>query len=164
MDQLTPSQTGAVAEAEIAAAVIRLKLLVLRPLSEGGRYDLLIDTGEHLLRVQCKWASRQGEVLSARRATCRHTPAGYRRSTYSAREVDAIAVYSPHTDCCYLIPIDEVEGRTGLSLRLSPTANNQARRIHWATDYELVASLRRNWSVSELPDAAKLRPSSRPLG
>ncbi len=135
------------AEAEIAAAVIRLNLVVLRPLSEGGRYDLVIDTGEQLLRIQCKWASRQGEVLTARCATCRHTPAGYRRSTYSPREVDAIAAYSPDTDTCYLIPIDEVEGRSTVSLRLGPTANNQARRVHWAADYELVTSLRSYWSV-----------------
>jgi hypothetical protein len=52
--ELTRSQKGAAAEAEIAAAAIRLRLQVLRPLGEGWRYDLVIDIGDKLLRVQCK--------------------------------------------------------------------------------------------------------------
>lgn len=45
MTELTPSQKGAAAEAEIAAAAIRMRLQVLRPVGEGGRYDLAIDIG-----------------------------------------------------------------------------------------------------------------------
>lgn len=44
--ELTPSQKGPAAEAEIAAAAIRLRLQVLLPVGEGGRYDLAIDVGE----------------------------------------------------------------------------------------------------------------------
>jgi hypothetical protein len=145
MLDLTTSQKGAAAEAEITAAALHLGLVVLSPLCEGGRYDLVIDTGVRLLRVQCKWASRQGDVLSARCVTSRHTPAGYVRSTYSAHEVDAVAVYAPDTDGCYLIPISEAEGRSTISLRLSPTRNNQATGVRWAQDYELGSSLARNW-------------------
>jgi len=147
MSDLTTSQKGAAAEAEMAAAAIRLHLLVLRPLSEGGRYDLIVDLGGKLLRVQCKWASRQGEVLTARCRTSRHTPRGYVRTTYAASEVDAIGLYAPSTDRCYLIPIDEVEGLGQISLRVATTRNNQALGIRWARDYEFSASLRRNWGV-----------------
>jgi hypothetical protein len=144
---LSSSRKGAAAEAEIAAATIRLGLVALWPLCEGGRYDLAIDTGEHLLRVQCKWASRQGNVLMARCVTSRHTPRGYVRSTYSAEEIDAIAAYSPDTDRCYLIPIQEVAERRTISLRVGPTGNSQALNVRWAQDYELATSLRRNWDV-----------------
>jgi PD-(D/E)XK endonuclease len=41
MQDLTPSQRGAVAEAAIATAVIERGLTVLRPLTEGRRYDLV---------------------------------------------------------------------------------------------------------------------------
>jgi PD-(D/E)XK endonuclease len=145
---LSTSGKGAAAEAEIAAALIRLGLVVLRPLCEGGRYDLVLDTGEDLLRVQCKWASRTGNVLAARCVTSRHTPSGYCRSTYDASEIDALAAYAPDTDSCYLIPASEIEGRKQMSLRLAPTRNNQAAGLHWAQDYELEASLERNWSVT----------------
>jgi hypothetical protein len=42
------------AEAAITAAAIELGLVVLRPFPEGRRYDLVIDNGARLLRVQCK--------------------------------------------------------------------------------------------------------------
>jgi hypothetical protein len=145
---LTSSRKGAIAEAEITAAVMRHGLDVLRPLSEGGRYDLVIDTGGRLLRVQCKWATLRGTVLDARIGTSRHTPRGYVRSTYSAREIDAVAVFSPDTDACYLLPIEDVQGLASLRLRLAPTRNNQIRYVRWARDYELRESLRRNWGVS----------------
>lgn len=144
---LSSSQKGAAAEAEIAAALIRLDLVVLRPLSEGRRYDLVIDTGERLLRVQCKWASRRGGVLTARCITSRHTPSGYRRTLYCASEIDAIAAYAPDTDRCYLLPVEITEGHPAISLRLVPTANNQVTRIRWARDYELGVSLKRYWGV-----------------
>jgi PD-(D/E)XK endonuclease len=54
MLDLSSTQKGAAAEAEIAAAAIRLGLVVLQPLGDGSRYDLVIDTGQRLLRVQCK--------------------------------------------------------------------------------------------------------------
>jgi hypothetical protein len=44
VDDLTPSQKGAAAEAAIAAMVIELGLTVLRPLSEGRRYDVALCT------------------------------------------------------------------------------------------------------------------------
>jgi PD-(D/E)XK endonuclease len=145
---LSSSGKGAAAEAEIAAALIRLGLVVLRPLCEGGRYDLVLDTGDELVRAQCKWASRTGNVLATRCVTSRHTPSGYRRGTYGAGEIDALAAYAPDTDSCYLIPASEIEGRKQMSLRLAPTPNNQAAGLHWAQDYELQASLERNWNVT----------------
>ena len=120
-------------------------LVVLRPLCDGGRYDLVLDISERLLRLQCKWASQQGNVLTARCITSRRTPDGYRRTTYSADEVDAIAAYSLNTDRCCLIPIQEVLGHAMISLRLAPTRNNQALHVRWARDYELDTSLSRNW-------------------
>jgi hypothetical protein len=112
-----------------------------------GRYDLVVDMGARLLRVQCKWAARQGNVLTVRCATSRHTQGGYLKSTYSAAEIDAIAAYASETDSCHLIPIQEVAGHKTISLRLTATRNKQAERVRWARDYELLASLRRNWGV-----------------
>lgn len=118
-------------------AAIRLDLLVLSPMAEGARYDLAIDTGERLLRLQCKSAWRRGDVLVTPCNTNRHTPRGYIRTTYSADEIDGIAAYAEDTDKCYLIPIRDVAGRSAISLRLAPTRNNQLLKVRWAQDYEL---------------------------
>jgi PD-(D/E)XK endonuclease len=147
MPEWSTSQKGAIAETEIAVAATRLRLPVLRPVADGGRYVLVIDLGTRLLRVQCKWASRIDEILNVRCATSRHTPRGYIKTTYSSDQVDAIAAYSSDTDRCYLIPINKVEGMAAVSLRLAPTRNNQAVNVRWACDYEFETSLRRYWHV-----------------
>jgi hypothetical protein len=92
--ELNSNGKGAVAEAEIAAAAVRLGFQVARPMPDGQRYDLLIDTGERVLRVQCKWARRVKDVLHVRLRTNRHTPHGYVQTVYSADEIDAVAAYS----------------------------------------------------------------------
>ena len=71
--------------------------------------------------------------------SCRHTPRGYVRSTYSSDEVDAIAVYCQELKGCYWLPIDLVAGRRAVSLRLAPTANSQEVAVKYAADYELGA-------------------------
>jgi PD-(D/E)XK nuclease superfamily protein len=143
MDHLTPSQKGAVAEAGITSMVIQLGLTVLRPLCEGRCYDLAIDLEPELLRVQCKLARSLPGVLSVHLRTCRHTPGGYVRTSYSEAEVDAIAAYSPALHRGFLIPISDVSGRSAIHLRLEPTRNNQARGIKWARDYELASGIER---------------------
>lgn len=151
MRVLTPSQKGAAAEAAVTAAAIHLGLVVLRPLCEGSRYDLIIDLEPELVRVQCKWAQRLDGVLSIRLATSRCTPRGYVRTNYSAEEVDAVAAFSPDTRSCYLIPIREAAGRRALYLRLDPTKNNQALHVKWAADYEFDAAIARRVRTLTLP-------------
>ncbi len=57
-------QKGSIAESSIAAAAIKLEIGVLKPISDGHRYDLAFDVGGSLLRVQCKWAVRRGDAIS----------------------------------------------------------------------------------------------------
>jgi hypothetical protein len=131
----TPTQKGNIAEAKLAAAAIELDIGVSRPLCEGQRYDLIFDLHPQLLRVQCKWATRQGDVIVVRPITCRHTPSGYVRTTYQANEIDAIGAYCPQTDRCYLIPISDAAGASVLHLRLAPARNNQRLRVRMAERY-----------------------------
>jgi hypothetical protein len=143
VNDLTPSQKGAVAEAAITAAAIQLGLVVLRPRCEGGRYDLMFDLDPALLRVQCKLARRAPGVVCVHLNTNRCTPSGYVSTSYTATEIDAVAAYSPHLNRCFLLPIDQVAGRRAIHLRVDPTKNNQAEGIRWAEDYEFQAVIQR---------------------
>jgi PD-(D/E)XK endonuclease len=89
VEHLTPSQKGAVAEAAITSGLIQLGLTVLRPVVEGQRFDLAIDLGRELVRVQCKLARRLGGVIYVNLQTSRCVPGGYVRTSYSATEIDA---------------------------------------------------------------------------
>ena len=111
---------------------------VLSPLTEHGRYDMVFEIGTRLLRVQCKSASKTGEVIKVGLSSCRYSPGrkGYVHRHYLADEVDAVAAYCPDLDRCYLIAIEEAEGRRAMHLRLGPTRNNQRAAINYAADYE----------------------------
>jgi hypothetical protein len=132
---LTPTQKGSIAEAVIAAEAVKAGVNVLRPLTEGGRYDLLFEIGERFLRVQCKTGKRRGDVIVVPTRTCRHTPRGYVRTRYDANEVDLIAVYCHDNSECYLLPIGDVRDRWEIRLRLAPARNNQEFAIPYAEPY-----------------------------
>ena len=138
---LTPTRKGAIAEAVIAAEAIKAGLEVLRPIAEGCRYDLVFDLGGHFVRVQCKSAPRRGDRIAVRTATSRLTPRGYVRTTYDRSEVDAIAIYCPDTERCYLMPIADVRGRANVYLRLAPARNNQEFAISYAANYEFPGAI-----------------------
>ena len=141
MSGMTTDQKGAIAEAAIALAAMKLGVDAYRPLGEGGRCDLILDVGPRLLRVQCKWAALADEVLIVRCYTFRRTRTGWKKTTYSADEVDAIGAYCMELDRCFLIPIELVATRPTIQLRISPTRNNQRRRINWADDFDFAAKL-----------------------
>ena len=74
----------------------------------------------------------------------RRTADGFRRRTYSADEVDAIAVYCIQIDRCFLIPIARVADKPSIALRIGPSRNNQRQGINWADDFDFAATLRRH--------------------
>jgi hypothetical protein len=157
---LTTSQKGAIAEAEVAAAAIRLGMDVYGPAVEGGRYDLILGVGDELLRTQVKWASRDGDVVIVRGQTCRHTPRGYVRKRYSEAEIDGSAAWCPETGECYFVPAAEIAGRAAFSLRLAPARNNQELLVHWAPQYRLGAIAQLGERRHGMPEVEGSSPSS----
>jgi hypothetical protein len=137
---MNPSQWGAVAEAAIALEATKHGIDVLKPMFEGGRYDLVFDLHGRLLRIQCKIARRRGAIVDLKARTCRRAAGGgYMRGTYSPDEVDAVAAYCPDNERCYLVPISAFAKSGCLYLRLSPSRNNQQIGLNWASEYELGA-------------------------
>ena len=142
MSLLTTDQKGALAEAEIAAAAIKLGVGVFKPLSDGERYDLIFDLRPRLLRVQCKTAVLRGSVLAVPFYSARRSRDGFVKKFYSACEIDAFAAYNVDLDRCYLILFGETRNRAYLQLRLDPCRNNQQVGVNWAEDFDFVAKLR----------------------
>ena len=146
---LTTNQKGALTELAITSAAIRLGVGVFRAVADE-RYDLVLDIGTRLLRVQCKTAALNADVLVIRCYSCRRTAAGMLKRSYTSEEIDAVAAYCEELDSCYLIPIDRVDGLTTIQLRLAAAKNNQARRINWAKDFEFAARLRLDGAIAQL--------------
>src|SRR5205823_4349459 len=116
------NRIGAIAETAIAAELVELGYHVLWPLVEE-RYDLAVDLGGRLVRIQCKSAPMRGDVIVVRARTSRRAPEGFRRGTYSAEEVDVIAVYAPALKRCFAVPIQRVGESGSLYLRRSAPRN-----------------------------------------
>ena len=146
MSEHDPNHKGNVAEAAIAAAAVKLGIGVMKPLVEHGRYDLVFDVAGRLLRVQCKWAPKRGDIVAVNLAAFRYTARGQVRSVYTADEIDAVAAYCEPLDTCYLLPAALVDRRRAIHLRLAPARNGQ-RAVNWASDYEIgaVAQLGERW-------------------
>jgi len=137
---MTTDQKGAIAEAAIAFEAMTLGIGVFRPLGDE-RLDLIFDLRPRLLRVQCKWGTPKGDVVVVHCHTSRRTANGFKRRSYSAAEVDPIAVYCGELDRCFFVPIERVDCRPALALRIAPCRNNQRRRINWADDFDFAATL-----------------------
>jgi hypothetical protein len=147
---LTTDQKGAIAEAAIALAALELGIAVSKPLVERP-YDLIFELEEGLVRVQCKWAVRYGDVITVRCYGGRRNANGLLRRFYSAEEIDAFAAYCAELRRCYFFPIDAFPNRRAIALRLSPTRNNQRLGINWAEDHEFAATLgRHNGAIAQL--------------
>ena len=126
---------GSIAESAIAHAAIKLGLSVSKPLTDGDRYDLIFDLDPGLVRVQCKWATLLDDVVRVCCYSCRRTRSGQLKRSYSSDEIDALAAYCSDLDRCYYFPIDWLDGRATIQLRLRPTRNNQQSGINWADEF-----------------------------
>jgi PD-(D/E)XK endonuclease len=140
--ELTTDQRGAIAEAAIIHAAIKLGVGVYRPLVNGGRYDLLFEAGRDLLRVQCKAATCYGDVVVVRCRSSRRTRDGQIQRPYTLEEIDVIAAHCPELERSFYIPFAEATRRSSIQLRLTPTRNNQKKGVLWADEYSLEARLR----------------------
>jgi hypothetical protein len=137
---LTTNQKGLIAETAVIHECAKLGVPVLRPLDDQ-KYDLVLDLGERVLRVQCKWAATRGDTIVIRCRTCRRGREGLIHRRYEPGEIDAVAAYNPDTGQCYLLPVELSVNRAGVQLRVAPAKNNQSAGIRWARDYGFAARL-----------------------
>ena len=139
--ELTTDQKGAIAESAVIHAAAKLGIGVYKPISDGERYELILDLRPPLLRVQCKWARLSAEVVIVRCYSCRRSASGMVVRPYTADEADAIAAYCPDTDRCYLLSPDVFDGRRAVQLRIVPSRNNQRLGVNWADDFAFEARM-----------------------
>ncbi|MBV8299489.1 MAG: hypothetical protein JO083_08090 [Candidatus Eremiobacteraeota bacterium] len=127
---------GDVSELRVAAALIEAGYAVSKPFGENQRYDLVIDDGERLQRVQVKTGRIRGGVVLF---SCCSTH-GHRRTQLMTRpytgQIDLLAVFCPDNEKVYLVPEAELT-RSKSHLRLVPPRNNMVKTIKWAAQYEL---------------------------
>lgn len=133
---MTSNWKGQLAVSKAQVRAIELGYYVSVPLMDY-RYDLVLDDGKKLWRVQIKYENRGvsksvGAVGVRLSYETRHRRRIY---TYSSDEVDALIVYLPKIDKLCWIPCELFVGKHELLLRLDPPLNQQKTKINYASDY-----------------------------
>ena len=123
----------------VLAALLKTGRTVLVPFGSLQHYDLVMEDGGCFFRVQRKTGRlRQGAVrFNLYTMAQEHGSRRHICQRYDDR-VDFYGVYCPETGKVYLVPSAAVCTSKALGvLRVSPPANNQAKGIRWASEYEL---------------------------
>jgi len=122
-----PGSKGNLSELKVMTAYVQAGFVVSVPFGGGAPYDLIVDTGARLLKVQVKTGRlRNGCVIFPTQRFSGHQ----KGRRYDPKEFDVFAVYCPDNDIIYAIDFDKSrsEGR----LRCAETRNNQQEKIRWA--------------------------------
>lgn len=123
------------AEIVIISEFIKAGIAVSIPFGNNEVYDLIIDTKLGFKSVQVKHGTyRNGCVV----ADIRHRK-GYDKKKYDTYDgkVDYIAVWCEELNTCYLLDMNECNGKTSLNLRIDLPKNNSCiSTIIWAKNYE----------------------------
>src|ERR1035437_8631705 len=113
---LTRKQRGEMAKAA------GLGFRVSKPWGESSRYDLIVDNGRKLLRVQVKSAHRADEFGGYTFHAHGNTTRAYRSS-----EIDFLAAYVVPVDTWYLFPVEEF--RKYKSMKLFPSSRRRRSKF-----------------------------------
>ena len=136
--RLATNFLGELAVAKVVLRAMEKGMTPCRPLMEC-RYDLILDDGVKLYRVQVKYA----DAKSPKQASG-VIPVGLKKWRtdgrppiwhYSATEVDAVLVYVRKIDQILWFGPEVFEGRQMLFIRIEPARNGQQKGCLMASDY-----------------------------
>lgn len=139
--KFTTKEKGNITELKCALAFMEIGYKVSFPYGEDCKYDMIVDTGKNLYRVQCKTSSplpREEDGFKFKTRSVVLTTKGMKASSYSEENIDFFATV--YKDKCYIIPVDDC-GPNEKTLRFCYPRNGQKKGISLANDYELISNL-----------------------
>lgn len=126
-------------EAQLKAEIRANELgyIVSKPTTECCRYDMIIDDGTQLRRLQVKYcntpqSSSEGSVcLNLRKVSNSNKLMPF----YTDREIDGLIVYvKPIDKLCYFSS-EFISGKSTITIRYKETKSNQVKNIIYYEDY-----------------------------
>lgn len=126
---------GDIGEAMAIADFTKAGFVVSAPLSNNARYDLIIDNGEKIYRVQVKTTeSVKDEKMIFATKTTNYSKGNWKSTRYSINEVDIFYLYCLENDWRGLY-IPENEILTQLNIRFTPPKSGQKVGIKMQEDF-----------------------------
>lgn len=127
---------GTVTELQVQTYFLSKGYNISVPVCEESKYDLILDTGKQLLKIQIKTArletNNQNSIVFNCRSTCCNTRENHKRG-YSEEEIDYFATY--WNDQVYLVPVGETSSQKMLHFNIE---DKSKKRANWSylEDYE----------------------------
>lgn len=112
--------TGYLTELKIQEFFLRYGFHVSIPTINVAKYDMIVDVGDKLLRIQIK-KSKQYANGSFRFNTCHVNPTNGARTLYSKRDIDYFSTI--WNDKIYLVPVEDVTTTSGFTIRYESSAS-----------------------------------------
>ncbi len=126
-------QVGDETEARIVAALIEKGYSVAIPFGENDKYDLLVDIGSEIRRVQCKTGWIEDDVVRFKTASKTTIDGEITMVGYDGA-IDAFAVRCRETNDLYWVPIEDAGNRSTYLRRTEPEIDHPS--VNRAVDYE----------------------------
>lgn len=134
MSSLPPTNLiGDESELKFMVAALQHGLGVAKPYSGSIPYDVIIDNGRTLHRVQIKATSREDGTKRAGRYSL---TVRFGTNGYSLKQTDFIAAHIQPIDVWYIIPVEELGPIKKISLR--PQADNITRFAKYEEAWHLL--------------------------
>ena len=89
-----------------------LGYVVSKPFGDNAKYDLIVDTGSNLERIQVKSTRRKETSFGMDCYNCLVCSGADSKQQYTEKDIDYIAIYVITENAWYKIPIKEIKGKT----------------------------------------------------
>jgi len=116
---LTRKRRGEMAEAAFLHKASRLGFGVAKPWGDSEPYDLIVDSGRRLWKVQVKSAYRAGEYGGY----TFHAHGNESKRVYSFKDIDVLVAYIVPEDLWYVVPVSAF--RKVKSMKLFPASRRR---------------------------------------
>ena len=137
MTKLSTNLKGEIAELHVQLRATEKGIVVSRP-TTAARYDLIIDDGTTIRRVQVKYSDHgqkqsSGSIRVMLEKKSQSNIAKSRR--YYESEIDALMVYVPQLDSVLWFDKKVFSGKSAIMIRMAAAKNGQTKGILWWEDY-----------------------------
>jgi len=133
--------TADVAEFAVITELLKRKFKVLQPVGDRLPYDLALDCGGRLVRVQVKsaWYDSTKDLYTVDVRRTKTNRRQMRRTRYTAEDFDVAILYLPEQGVFYIMPIHVfIRYRSGVSLVENQKRQRQPRSAQYRERWDLL--------------------------
>lgn len=134
---MSKQRRGDVTEMKVATELLSRGYAVSEPITDNEPYDLVVERGSTLHRIQVRTATNKEGFISFHTDTAvRGTDGEREHHSYTPEDIDAFIVYAPTLDEYYWIDVAEASS-SKMRIRYDDSNIAHTAGVNWASEYRL---------------------------